>query len=70
MRAIKAAGWDFIVKGIDFLDTQIGLEYISTPIPLLWKVIRESTYCTANAMKLMTLRLLKVCLLVFVLIVG
>ena len=60
MMALKPMGWDFIVKGIEFLDTQLGLEYISTPLPLLWKIIRNSSPCSAYAIKFMTSRLLKV----------
>lgn len=60
MMALKSMGWDFIVKGIEFLDTQLGLEYISTPLSLLWKIIREALPCSAYAVKFMTSRLLKV----------
>ena len=60
MMALKTMGWDFIVKGIEFLDTQLGLEYISTPLSLLWKIIREALPCSAYAVKFMTSRLLKV----------
>jgi hypothetical protein len=64
MEAIKTGGWDFVVKGIEFLDSQLGLDYISTPRPLLWKIARESQYCSLFAMKIMCLRLLKVTLLI------
>ena len=64
MMALKSTGWDFIVKGIEFLDTQLGVEYISTPLPLLWKIIRGSMPCSAYAVKFMTSRLLKVGLLI------
>jgi hypothetical protein len=70
MEALKSGGWDFIVKGIEFLDAQLGLDYISTPMPLLWKITRESQHCCVHAMKLMTLRLLKVAFLILELIIA
>jgi hypothetical protein len=62
MAALKPTGWDFIVKGIESLDLQLGIEYISTPMPLLWKIGRESYHCSVYAIKLMVSRLLKVLL--------
>lgn len=66
MLALKSSGWEFIVKAIEFLDDQLGVEYISTPMPLLWKVARESYHCTSFAMKTMVTRLLKVLFLLMV----
>ena len=60
MFAMKPAAWEFIVKAIEALDSELGIEYIKTPVPLLWKVIRESYQCAAPAIKLMTERLLRV----------
>ena len=60
MTALKSSGWDFIVKAIEALDSQLGLGYISTPLPLLWKVIREALPCSGYAIKFLTSRLLKV----------
>jgi hypothetical protein len=60
MVALREAGWAFIYKGIENLDSQLGLDYISDPMPLLWKVVRESMHCSAAAIGFMTRRLLKV----------
>lgn len=61
MYGLKLLGWEFLVKAIEFLDSQLGIEYISTPAPLLWRVIRESMIpCSGNAVKFLTGRLLKV----------
>lgn len=60
MTALKAGAWDFIVKAIEFLDSELGLEYTSTPMPLLWRVARESYHCSQVAQKLMISRLLRV----------
>jgi hypothetical protein len=60
MVSLREAGWSFICKGIENLDSQFGLDYISDPMPLLWKVVRESMQCSAAAIGFMTRRLLKV----------
>ena len=60
MTALKAGAWDFIVKAIEFLDSELGLDYTSTPMPLLWRVARESYHCSPVAQKLMISRLLRV----------
>ena len=60
MMGIRSAGWEFISKAIEVIDANLGIKYISTPMPLLWRVIRESYNCGMHAMKLMTSRLLKV----------
>ena len=60
MIALKAGAWEFMIKALEFLDLHLGLEYISTPMPLLWRVVRESKYCSAAAQKLMISRLLHV----------
>jgi hypothetical protein len=62
MSGFKLGAWEFVVKGIDFLDTQLGVDYVATPIPLLWKVIREENNCWDPAIKAMIARLLKVLL--------
>lgn len=60
MQAIKSSGWEFIVKTIEFLDSQLQVEYISAPLPLLWRIVREGYLCTGPAGKFMTSRLLNV----------
>jgi hypothetical protein len=62
MSNIKESGWMFVVKAIEALDAQLGLEYTSVPMPLLWKIIREAPQCH-NAITFTTKRLLKVLLL-------
>jgi hypothetical protein len=59
MRALRPTSWEFIAKAVEYLDNELGIEYTSTPMPLLWKVVRES-HSSANAIKLMIMRLLRV----------
>lgn len=56
---IRNSGWDFITKAIESLDTELGMEYTLTPMPLLWRIVREA-YGSSYAMKFMTGRLLRV----------
>jgi len=60
MTALKQGGWEFIVKAIEYLDSELELEYDPTPMPLLWRVIRESLLCSPAAQKVMIRRLLDV----------
>jgi hypothetical protein len=60
MFALKSSGWDFIFKAIEALDSLLGPKYISTPLPLLWKIIWDSPPCSGYAIKFLTERLLKV----------
>ena len=60
MQGIKVHGWDFIVKAIEYLDTQLGVDYISIPQPLLRKIIQQSRPFRGAAQKFMISRLLKV----------
>jgi hypothetical protein len=59
MVSIRSNGWEFITKAIEALDTQLGMDYVLTPMPLLWKILREA-YGSSQAMKFMTGRLLRV----------
>jgi hypothetical protein len=59
MYALKPASWEFMAKAIEYLDDELGVEYTPVPMPLLWRVVRES-HLSGNAMKLMITRLLRV----------
>jgi hypothetical protein len=66
MMTLRTSGWEFIVKAIESLDISLGVRYTLTPMPLLWRIVREAymvrdSYMFAgHAIKLMTARLLKV----------
>jgi len=63
MTSVKnGGGWEFIVKAIEFLDSQLGMEYISVSMPLLWKCIREAIVPTRvpASIKFTVTRILKV----------
>ena len=57
--ALKLYGWDFIVKALEFLDSQMGVQYVSISLPLLWKIVRESMFCGSAGQKLLISRLLQ-----------
>jgi hypothetical protein len=59
MVSIRSSGWEFITKAIETLDTELGMDYVLTPMPLLWRIVREA-YGSSHAMKFMTGRLLRV----------
>ena len=59
MAALRNSGWEFITKAIEALDTELGMEYVLTPMPLLWRIVREA-YGSSHPMKFMTGRLLRV----------
>jgi len=59
MVSIRSNAWEFITKAIEALDTEVGMDYVLTPMPLLWKIVREA-YGSSQAMKFMTGRLLRV----------
>jgi hypothetical protein len=67
MAALKLSAWEFITKAIEYLDAELGVGYVTTPMPLLWRIVRESLFCSGAAQKLMISRLLQV-FIVFILI--